>query len=129
MQKRVFGFVLTMALCSGLAIPASAAGASSLTPAEAASYYQVLNSQPHSCSLLEDLNLDGKPELMLFNTMEPSDSMFELLNFTVWTIRNGAAVKTMSQSISAGAGSVLNNVGIARQAGATRVFVSDSNPL
>ena len=128
MKKRTFTFILAICLCLGFVIPASAAKASDLTSGEAASYVHVLNNQPYSFSALEDLNMDGKPELILINIDESTDSMFEMLDLTVWTIQNGAATKTMSQSISAYGGSALNDVGIARQTGATRIYVSESNP-
>lgn len=128
MKKRIFTFVLTLCLCLGFVIPVSAAEVSDLTSGEAASYFHVLSSQSYSYSALEDLNVDGKPELILADIEESTDSMFETLTLTVWTIRNGTAVKTMSQSISANSGSALNDVGIARQSGATRIYVSDSNP-
>ena len=128
MKKRTFTLILAICLCLGFVIPASAAKASDLTSGEAASYVHVLNNQPYSFSALEDLNMDGKSELILINIDESTDSMFEMLDLTVWTIQNGAATKTMSQSISAYGGSALNDVGIARQTGATRIYVSESNP-
>ena len=128
MKKRISTFILTISLCLGFVIPVSAAEVSDLTSGEAASYFHVLSSQSYSYSALEDLNVDGKPELILADIEAPASSMFETLNLTVWTIRNGAAIKTMSQSISASGGSSLNDIGIARQSGAVRIYVSDSNP-
>ncbi len=127
MRKRLTALALALVLCLGLAIPAWAAGTSALTPAEASAYLKVIGKPQYSG--LEDLNGDGKPELIIAKVTEDDNSMAASLDVKVFTIRSSAAVCTMTQSIPAYTGSAMNAVGIARQSGKNRLFVSESNPL
>ena len=126
MRKRLTALALALVLCLGLAIPAWAAGTSALTPAEASAYLKVIGKPQYSG--LEDLNGDGKPELIIAKVTEDDNSMAASLDVKVFTIRSGAAVCTMTQSIPAYTGSAMNAVGIARQSGKNRLFVAESNP-
>ncbi|MGI6182338.1 MAG: hypothetical protein ACOYIE_09725 [Agathobaculum sp.] len=64
-MKRLVSLFLALSLCMGGTVSAAAAGTKDLTPAEAAAYLKALASAGDAqYSGLEDLNGDGKPELI-----------------------------------------------------------------
>ena len=128
MIKGLLALALSLALGMGLTISPSEAGAADLTPSEAAAYLEVLDGLsgvPYSG--LEDMNGDGKPELIAACIQEPDDAMFQLLNIHIWSICGGAAVKTAAHTLSASAGAGVSNVGIARQAGQVKLYEAGAN--
>ena len=128
MRKRLLALVLALALCMGLTVSASAAGVTDLTPSEAAAYLKALNSTSYvQYSGLEDLNGDGKPELIAACVQTLDNSEYPNLDLNIWTLRNGAAVKTATYTLSASAGSGVSNVGIARRDGQVRLYEAGAN--
>lgn len=138
MKKKALALLLTLALCVGLMVPVSAADASGLDTAAALAYYNVLTKQIQGNSTietvmghgirdklegsgvayagLEDLNADGKPELVILSI----SSVDWCLLLSVWTIKNGTAVEVYSDAHSSGA--YEGRVAFARKNGQTRLF-------
>lgn len=128
MRKRLLALVLALALCMGLTVSASAAGVTDLTPSESAAYLKALNSTSYvQYSGLEDLNGDGKPELIAACVQTLDNSEYPNLNLNIWTLRNGAAVKVATHTLTAGTGMIVSNVGVARGSGQVKLYEVGGN--
>lgn len=128
MKKRLFSLALTLALCLGLITPTIAADTSGLDATSAQAYHNVLTKEIQEKGIrdkldghgiayagLEDLNADGKPELIVISFV-----MDWRLDIGIWTMKNGAAVSVSGGSSPTG---IYNGrVAFARKNGQTRLF-------
>lgn len=128
-MKRVASLLLALSLCMVLPVSAAAAGTNDLTPAEAAAYLKVLdNTEDTQYSRLEDLNRDGKPELIVIDHHEPDYTYNSYLDVNIWTLRNNTANKTATYKLDAATGSSAFDMGIARRSGQTCLYETYYNP-
>lgn len=123
--RKWLALVLSAVMVFGAAaVPTQAAGAEKLAPAEAAAYLKVLYSPPYAQnSYLEDMNGDGKPELI---TAEASQE--DTLHVEVWTIRGGKAERMIAKDFYASTGFGGSSVGISRSTGQIRLYAAGFSP-
>ncbi|WP_295762523.1 S-layer homology domain-containing protein [uncultured Oscillibacter sp.] len=131
MKKRILSLALALALCLGLVTPAIAADTSGLDTTTKKLYYDVLTAEISKHGIvsssggsgveyaaLEDMDANGIPELI---TVRYTDG---LANINVWTIRNGKAVQTVDEEVSAGGTLTEANIFLARKSG--QIVICDS---
>ena len=123
----MISLALSVVLCMGLTVLVKAE-TYDLNQTEATAYLRTLNQTPNvQYSDLEDLNGDGKPELIAACIQEFDYSAYRTLDLNIWTLQNGLAVKTATHSLSACAGAGINSVGIARSPEQIRLLEAGAN--
>lgn len=140
MKKRLLSLALALALCLGLTVPALAADASGLDAKTASAYLQVLKAQVDKYGVqngadktgisyagLQDMDGDGVSELVIISLIETG--IFGDVDFGIWKMRNGNAVRTVDEELNYGALFEMKNltVAFAHKGGQTRLFYQWDN--